>query len=148
SWIVILGASVFVAVSGLWPETQTGILVILAIGGFMVLLIHDVVPPGVLGTSKFVLEGCLAITLVTLIVIMTGQELSPFFFAYPLIVAGAALVASPPVTIVLVSLASVDYVIAVAFDRSLDLPARLFPNVGVNIVAMILLAFVASYIAR
>jgi diguanylate cyclase (GGDEF)-like protein len=147
-WTVILGASAFVAVSGLWPATQTGILVVLALGGFMVLLVHDIIPPSSLGTDKFVLEGCLAITLVTLIIIMTGQEVSPFFFAYPLIVAGAALVVSPAVTAVLAALASIDYVIAVAFDRTVELSPRLIPNVAINIIAMLLLAFIASYIAR
>ena len=43
----------------------------------MVLLVHDIVPQGVLASDKYVLEGCLALTLVTLIVIMTGQETSP-----------------------------------------------------------------------
>jgi diguanylate cyclase (GGDEF)-like protein len=150
SWIVILGASAFVAISGLWPDTQAAILVVLAVGGFLVLLIHDVLPPGTLGTDKFVLEGCLAITLVTIIVVLTGQELSPFFFAYPLIVAGAALVVSPTVTVVLATLASIDYVIAVGFDRPVGvvLEPRLIANVGVNIIAMMLLAFIAAYIAR
>jgi diguanylate cyclase (GGDEF)-like protein len=148
SWTVILGASAFVAVSGLWPATQAGILVVLAIGGFMVLVVHDIAPTSTLGTSKFILEGCVAITLVTLIVIMTGQEISPFFFAYPLIVAGAALVVSPTVTLILAALASTDYVIAVAFDRSFVPDPRLLTNVGINIIAMLLLAFVASYVAR
>ena len=148
SWIVILGASSFVAASSLWPNTQAGILVVLALGGFMVLLVHDIMPPGSLGTDKFVLEGCVAITLVTLIVIMTGQEFSPFFFAYPLIVGGAALVVAPTVTLILAALASVDYVIAITFDRSITIDPHLLANVGVNIVAMLLLAFIASYIAR
>ena len=148
SWVVILGASAFVAVTGLWESTQAGILVVLALGGFMVLLVHDVMPAGALGTDKFVLEGCVAITLVTLIVIMTGQEISPFFFAYPLIVAGAALVVTPQVTLVLAALASVDYVIAVTINRPFELDERLLANVAVNIVAMMLLAFIASYIAR
>lgn len=150
SWLVILGASAFVAVSQLWTQTQAGILVVLALGGFIVLLVHDILPPGALGTDRYVLEGCVAITLVTLIVIMTGQEFSPFFFAYPLIVAGAALVVAPVVTVVLAALASVDYVIAVTFDRTDPSPIdpHLLANVGVNIVAMMLLAFIASYIAR
>jgi diguanylate cyclase (GGDEF)-like protein len=151
AWIVILGASAFVAVTRLWEPTQAGILVILALGGFMVLLVHDIMPPGSLGTNKFVLEGCVAITLVTLIVIMTGQEFSPFFFAYPLIVAGAALVVTPAVTGVLAALASIDYVVAISFDRPPGVSfvdPHLLANVGVNIVAMMLLAFIASYIAR
>jgi diguanylate cyclase (GGDEF)-like protein len=151
AWVVILGASAFVAVTRLWEPTQAGILVILALGGFMVLLVHDIMPTGSLGTNRFVLEGCVAITLVTLIVIMTGQEFSPFFFAYPLIVAGAALVVTPAVTGVLAALASIDYVVAISFDRPPGVAVvdpHLLANVGVNIVAMMLLAFIASYIAR
>jgi diguanylate cyclase (GGDEF)-like protein len=151
SWIVILSASAFVAVvaPALWPGTGPGILVVLALGGFMVLLVHDIVPTGSLGTDKFVLEGCVAVTLVTLVVIMTGREFSPFFFAYPLIVAGAALVVPPLTTVIMATLASVDYVIAVAVDRNDQIiDPHLLANVGVNIVAMMLLAFIASYIAR
>jgi diguanylate cyclase (GGDEF)-like protein len=150
SWAVILGASAFVAVTGLWPSTQAGILVVLAAGGFMVLLVHDIVPQGVLASDKYVLEGCLALTLVTLIVIMTGQETSPFWLAYPLIVAGAALVVRPVVTLVLTALASLDYVVAVTLDRpeGTALSPTSEATVAVNIVAMILLAFIASYIAR
>src|SRR4029078_1454963 len=116
----------------------------------MVLLVHDIVPPGVLASDKYVLEGCLALTLVTLIVIMTGQETRPFWRGYPLIVAGAALVVRPAVTLVLTALASLDYVVAVTLDR--PEVAALSPmseaTVAVNIAAMILLAFIASYIAR
>ena len=65
AWLVILGASVVVAVSGLWRDTQAGILVVLARPGFMVLLVHDIMPAAILGRDKFVLEGMLAITLVT-----------------------------------------------------------------------------------
>jgi diguanylate cyclase (GGDEF)-like protein len=149
SWFVILGAAAFVAISQLWIPTETGILVVLALGGCMVVLVHDIMLPGRLGSQKFVLEACVGITLVTLIVIMTGQELSPFFFAYPLIVAGSALVVTPRVTIILAALATIDYLIGI-FDRPAGaaIEPRLLANVAVNIVAMMLLAFVASYIAQ
>ena len=149
SWIVILGTSVYVAVSGLYQETQTAILVVLAIAGFIVLVVHDILPSGALGANKFVLEACLAITLVTLLIILTGQESSPFFFAYPLIVAGAALVVPPSVTVVMAGLASVDYVIGVAVDRNgVPLTGTGLATVAINIAAMLLLSFVASYVAR
>ena len=118
SWIVILGTSAFVAVSGMYRETQNSILVVLAIAGFIVLVVHDILPSGAIGANKFVLEGCLAITLVTLLIILTGHEASPFFFLYVLIVAGAALVVMPSVTVVMAGLASVDYVIGVVVDRN------------------------------
>jgi len=148
SFMVILGASAFVGASRFWPDTQAGILVVLALGGFMVLLVHEVMPQRALGTAKFVLEGCLAITLVTLVVIMTGQELSPFFLIYPLIVAGAALVVSPRTTAVLGGLASIEYVIGISVDRAVPLSDRVAANIGANIVAMLLLASISSYIAR
>jgi diguanylate cyclase (GGDEF)-like protein len=114
----------------------------------MVLLVHDIMPAGALGTDKYVLEGCLALTLVTLIVIMTGQEFSPFFFAYPVIVGGAALVVAPLVTVILAALAMFDYVIAVMAERTNPIDPHLLAMVGVNIIAIMLLAFIASYIAR
>ena len=84
-----------VAVTGLWPETQLAIFALLAFAGVFVLVVHDLLPPRSLGTAKFVVEGSVAITFATLLVLLTGAENSPFFFTFPLIVGGAALVVSP-----------------------------------------------------
>ena len=65
-----------------------------------------------LGTAKFVVEGSVAITFATLLVLLTGGE-SPFFFTFPLIVGGAALVVSPRVTFALAAIASLGYIFAV-----------------------------------
>ena len=149
SWAFILGTASFVAISNLWVATQAGILVVLAVAGLVVLLVHDILPATNIGRDRFVLEGSIGITLITLLVIMTGKELSPFFFAYPLVVAGAALVVSVPVTLTLAALASVDYVIAVTIDRQgIPLTPSGSALVATNIVSMLLLTFVASYIAR
>jgi diguanylate cyclase (GGDEF)-like protein len=149
AWLFILGASAVVGVTGLWRDTQPGILVVLALAGLMVLLVHDILPPGVLGRDKFVVEGTVAITLVTVLIILTGQESSPFFFAYPLIVAGAALAVAPWVTLVMAGLASIDYVIAITFDRNnVPISGQAMALVGLNIVSMLMLAYVASFIAR
>jgi len=149
SWVFILGASIVVAGTGLWRETQAVILVVLAVAGFMVLVVHDVLPESALGRGKFVIEGTVAITLVTLLIILTGQEGSPFFFAYPLLVAGSALVVAPRVTLVLAALASMDYVIAIATDRhNVPVSGQAMVLVALNIVSMLMLAYVASYIAR
>jgi diguanylate cyclase (GGDEF)-like protein len=149
SWILIVGTAAFVGLTGLWEGTEGPILLVLAIAAFMVLVVHDILPPTTIGRDRFVIEGVLGLTLATFLVIMTGKELSPFFFLYPLIVAGAALVVSIPVTSVLAALAAMDYVIAVTIDRSnVPLTPPGLALAAVNIVAMLMLAFVASYIAR
>ena len=81
--------------TGLWPETQPAILVLLALAGLFVLVVHDLLPADALGPAKFVVEGSVAITVATLLVALTGGVQSPFFFTFPLIVGGAALVVSP-----------------------------------------------------
>ena len=84
SWIFLLATTTIVAVSGLWPENQALILVILALAGLFVLVVHDLLPAYALGPAKFVVEGSVAITVATLLVALTGGVESPFFFVFPL----------------------------------------------------------------
>jgi diguanylate cyclase (GGDEF)-like protein len=114
-----------------------------------VLTIHDLLAPGYLGAARFIVEGPLAITLVALLVAFTGREWSPFFFAFPLIVAGAALVVEGPVTLLLAIGAGIGYLAAV-FIRPPDDPlsATAVAGVALNLSALLLLAFVASVVAR
>ena len=60
------------------------------------LVVHDLLPSDALGSAKYVLEGSVAVTFATLLVPLTGGVDSPFFFSFPLIVGGAALVVPPP----------------------------------------------------
>ena len=69
------------------------------------MVVHDLLPPDTLGPAKFVVEGSVAITVATLLVALTGGDTSPFFFAFPLIVGGAALVVSPAITVALAAAA-------------------------------------------
>ena len=46
AWVFILATSTIVAVTGLWPETQAAIFVLLALAGLFVLVVHDLLPPG------------------------------------------------------------------------------------------------------
>jgi diguanylate cyclase (GGDEF)-like protein len=144
----ILATSTIVAVTGLWRDTQPAIFALLAAAGLFVLVVHDLLPAGALGTAKFVLEGSVAVTFATLLVVLTGREASPFFFTFPLIVGGAALVVSPRVTFGLASAASVAYIIAIAPPGAGGLPPQTVAIVGINITALILLAYVAMVIAR
>jgi diguanylate cyclase (GGDEF)-like protein len=149
SFLFILTAATVVVATGLWPERELAILIVLAIAGLSVLTIHDLLSPGFLGAARFIVEGPLAITLVALLVAFTGREWSPFFFAFPLIVAGAALVVDGPVTLLLAIGAGIGYLAAV-FIRPPDDPllATAVAAIALNLAALLLLAFVASVVAR
>jgi diguanylate cyclase (GGDEF)-like protein len=148
SWVFILATSTIVAVTGLWSESHPAIFALLAAAGVFVLVVHDLLPAGALGTAKFVLEGSVAITFATLLVVLTGRDESPFFFTFPLIVGGAALVVSPRVTLALASAACLAYIVAIAPPGSAGIPPQTVAIVGINITALVLLAYVAMVIAR
>jgi diguanylate cyclase (GGDEF)-like protein len=148
SWVFILATSTIIAVTGLWRDTQPAIFALLAAAGLFVLIVHDLLPAGALGTAKFILEGSVAVTFATLLVVLTGREASPFFFTFPLMVGGAALVVSPRVTFGLAAAGSIAYIIAIAPPGSGGLPPMTVAIVGINITALILLAYVAMVIAR
>ncbi|HEX8940706.1 MAG TPA: GGDEF domain-containing protein [Candidatus Limnocylindrales bacterium] len=149
SWAFILSTSVIVAVTGLWPTTGPEIYVTLALGGIFVLVVHDLLPPAALGPARFIVEGSAAIVFVTVLVILTGQADSPFFFVYPLIVGGAALVVPPLVTLVLAVAAGIGYLVAVLADpRALPPSGHTVATIGVNLTALCLLAYAGMVISR
>jgi diguanylate cyclase (GGDEF)-like protein len=148
-WAWILSTGILVFTSGLWTDRQGAILAILGIAGLFVLVAHDLLPAGVPGRAKYLVEGGVSIVFVTLIVLLTGGAPSPFFFAFALIVVGAALVVPPAATVALAVLAAASYVVAIAVDLApggLDVAS--IAIVGVNLVSLILLAFVAMVVAR
>jgi len=150
SWIFLLATTTIVGVTGLWPQNQATILALLALAGLFVLVIHDLLPANTLGPAKFVVEGSVAITVATMLVALTGGVESPFFFVYPLIVGGAALVVTPAITLGLAATAALGYLLAVLVGTTaavVTLP-KTTATVGINLTAMILLAYVAMVIAR
>jgi diguanylate cyclase (GGDEF)-like protein len=147
SWVFILATFMIVAVTGLWPDSQLAIFALLAFAGVFVLVVHDLLPPRSLGTAKFIVEGSVAITFATLLVLLTGAENSPFSFTFPLIVGGAALVVSPRITFALAAIASLGYIFATAIPPGPVEPVTV-AKVGINLTALVLLAYVATVIAR
>jgi hypothetical protein len=51
AWSFLLAVTVMVAVTGLWPETQTTIFALLALAGLFVLVVHDLLPSDALGPA-------------------------------------------------------------------------------------------------
>jgi diguanylate cyclase (GGDEF)-like protein len=150
SWVFLLAATTIVGVTGLWPQSQTAIFILLALAGAFVLVIHDLLPTTALGPAKFVVEGSVAITVATMLVALTGGAQSPFFFVYPLIVGGAALVVSPGITLGLALTAVLGYLLAVILGSTAAVIANPITTatVGINLTALILLAYIAMVIAR
>jgi diguanylate cyclase (GGDEF)-like protein len=149
AWVFLLSTTAIVAATGLWSDTQPAILILLAFAGAFVLVVHDLLPSDVLGPAKFVVEGSVAITVATLLVALTGGVASPFFFVFPLIVGGAALVVTASITVVLAGGASLGYGLAVlAGSAAGSIGPATAATVGVNLTALILLAYAAMVIAR
>jgi diguanylate cyclase (GGDEF)-like protein len=149
SWVFLLATLVIVVATGLWPATQPAILVLLALTGLFVLVVHDLLPTSALGPAKFVVEGSVAVTVATLLVALTGGVESPFFFVFPLIVGGAALVVSPGITVVLAGTATGGYLLAVLLGSpAAAAVSATVAFVGINLTAMILLAYAAMVVAR
>ena len=149
AWFFLLSTGTIVAATGLWAHNQPAIFILLALGGLFVVIVHDLLPTDILGPAKFVVEGSVAITLATLLVALTGGVSSPFFFAFPLIVAGGALVVAPLITVGLAAAATLGYGLAVVTGTASDTRITgAAATVGVNLTALILLAYVAMVIAR
>jgi diguanylate cyclase (GGDEF)-like protein len=148
SWVFILSTSTILAITGLWRDMQPAIFVLLALAGLFVLVVHDLLPATTLGPAKFVVEGSVAITFATLLIVFTGREESPFFFVFPLIVGGAALVVSARVTFVLAGAASIAYLVALTAGPGIQIERATVATAGINLTALILLAYVAMVIAR
>ena len=149
SWAYLLSTAIVVYATGLWPEAEEPLLLVLAIGGVFIIVAHDLLPAAGLGPGRFVVEGAVAITLVSVVVALTGGATSPFFYAYPLVVVGAALVVRPPVTIGLAAVAIVGYLVAAVVAAGREPPSDgAVALVAVNLTALVLLAFVAMVVAR
>lgn len=149
SWAYLLSTAVIVYATGLWPDAEEPLLLVLAIGGVFILLAHDVLPSTRLGSARFAIEGAVAITLISLVVALTGGAISPFFYAYALVVAGAALVVRPATTAILAAVAIAGYLVAVAVAADgLVLAEDQLAIVAVNLTALLLLAYVATIVAR
>ena len=149
SWAYLLTTAIVVYATGLWPDAEQPLLLVLAIGGVFILVAHDVLPVTMVGPARFVAEGAVAVTIVSVVVALTGGAASPFFYAYPLVVAGVALVVRPVVTIVLGGVAIGGY-LAATFSAAGGRPFDdgLAAVVAVNLTALLLLAYVAMVVAR
>lgn len=150
AWSFILAVLLIVVVSQLWAPVQPQILVTLILAGTFVLVLHELMPTGGLRRLRFVIEGSAAIVFLTMLVMLTGNSSSPFFFLFPLLVGGAALSASPTVTLILTLETAVAYGVA-GFAGPLnsgDDARQTLARVGINLTALVLLSYAGMVISR
>ena len=149
AWSFILVVLLIVAASQLWQPVQPQIFATLVLAGIFVLVVHELLPATRVGTARMVLEGSAAIVFLTMLVILTGHALSPFFFLYPLLIGGAALIGPPRVTLVLSLETAVAYAIA-ALSGPIDSKDinDAVARVAINLTALLLLAYSGMVVSR
>lgn len=147
-WAFIVVALIVVVGGGFWVERQAAIVVLLALAGLVLLVGHDLLPAGSLGGLRYVVEASLVLTLAGLLVLFTGQATSPFFYVFPLVVGGSALVVPPRTTTVFTVLAGATYLAASLAPIGGPEPDGLgLATVTVNLTALGLVAYVATIVA-
>lgn len=147
SWAFLMAIAVFAAASGVFNTELSGIVVLIAVTGLVMLLIQDVLPRTVLRRFKGALQVVLALAFATGLVALTGGLGSPFTFTYPLIVGAGALLVAPRIALALAVLATVSYLAAGLYvdpnptTQSLVLMA-------VNLTGLYLLAYIGTAVGR
>jgi diguanylate cyclase (GGDEF)-like protein len=147
SWTFLLVATLIVAGSGMWAARLPEIVILVAITGGFVVLIHDILPAGTPRALRAVLQAVVAVAFASMLVVLTGGYDSPFFFAFPLIVGGGALVLGPLAGLALVILAAAGYLAAASSISGMPSSFQIVATT-VNLTGLFLLAYIASVVAR
>lgn len=147
SWTFLLVATVIVAGSGMWTARLPDIVILVAVTGGFVLLIHDILPAWTPRPIRAVLQAVVAVGFASILVVFTGGYDSPFFFAFPLIVGGGALVLGPLAGLALVILAAAGYLAAASSISGMPSAFQVVATT-VNLTGLFLLAYIASVVAR
>jgi diguanylate cyclase (GGDEF)-like protein len=147
SWTFLLVSAGIVGLSGMWGARLPQILTLVAVAGVFVLVIHDVLPRGALRPIKAIVQAAVAVTFAALLVFLTGGYQSPFFFTFPLVVGGAALVVAPAAAFVLALVAAAGYLAAAGLSSGAPASFQIVAT-AVNLTGMFLLTYIASAVGR
>ncbi len=149
AFLFLAAVAVVVALTRAWPENEPAIFTLLAAGMLLVVLFMDMVPPAALGRWRRPAEGIGAIVFLGLLMVLTGGAGSPFLVGFFLVVAGTALSTEgrAPIAVALVGAITIASIgLLDAIDGALEPEALAW--VGINAVALILLADIATAAAR
>src|SRR4051794_35046706 len=147
TWVFLFAVTTIVAVTDLWGDRQVPILILLAIAGAYTFVLHELVPPRVPDRVLLIAEGALSILFVAALIALTGGAASPFFFALPLVVVGAAIVVEPAIALAFTAGAAVGYLFAV-LATSPQIDDNWLVTLVINLTPLGLIAYVGMAIGR
>ena len=147
SWAFLMAIAVFAAASGVFTGGLSGIVILIAVTGLVMLILQDILPRTALRAFKGPLQVVLALGFATGMVVLTGGLDSPFTFTYPLIVGAGALLVAPRVAFALAVLATAAYLAAGLFV-SPNPSTQSLVLLAVNLTGMYLLAYIGTSVGR
>ena len=149
AWSSILMALLIVLMSRLWQPVEPQILATLVVAGVFVLLAQELMPRERFRFVRVVIEGTATIVFLTVIVLLTGFSTSPFFYGYPMLVGGVALIAGPRITLILTVESVVAYAIAALAGPMDAADSRdTLARIGINVTALVLLAYAGTVMSQ
>jgi diguanylate cyclase (GGDEF)-like protein len=152
SWVFLFAAASIVVVTGLWADHQAAILLVLATAAALTVVLHWATEGRIPEAWQLAVGGGVRLAFAALLIALTGGASSPFFFALPLLVVGAAVVVRPTVTLALTGAAGAVYVAAIAAANSLDgvtsMSQLALATAGVNLTSLCLVGYVGMAIGR
>jgi diguanylate cyclase (GGDEF)-like protein len=148
SLVFLASVGAATAISGAWPENAIVIYLLVAIGTIVVVLVEDLWPGGSHGPGRYWAIAIAAICFVAILTTLTGGLSSPFTLGYFLVVAASALSTAGAGPLVLALLAGAMYTgVGLAVGSSLP-TNQLIALIGVNLVGLGLVAFVATVVGH
>jgi diguanylate cyclase (GGDEF)-like protein len=147
SLMFILAAMVEVQLTATGPVTA--VMVFLATGAIAIVLSQEILPVGRLGRWRLPIEAGAAILFVTVLLVLTGGNTSPFFFGYILLVGAASLWASGLGALLLAVATSLAYLIGVLVPlNSAPSTSADLGRIAFNLIALALVAYVCAVVGR
>lgn len=149
AWSFILIVLLIVSETDQWRDHALAIYALLIIAGGLVIVGHEVMPTSRPSTTRIVIETTITLAFITALVALTGDASSPFFFLFPLLVAGVALITQPLVAVTLTLEAAAAFSLAaLAGPTSGQAGQDALVRVAIDLAAMALLTYSGMVIAR
>ena len=147
SLVFIVAAMVVVQITATGPVTL--VIAFLALGAIAIVLSQELLPAGSLGRWRLTAEAGAAVLFLTVLLVLTGGNTSPFFFGYILLLGAASLWASAPGALILALATSVAYLIGVLIPvNSLPITLADVGRIAFNLMALTLVAYVSAVVGR
>lgn len=147
SLVFIVAAMVVVVLTGTGPVTP--VVVFLALGAIVIILFQEILPVGSLGRWRQPIEAAGAIVFLTVLLVLTGGQNSPFFFGYLLLLGAGSVWASGLGAAILAIGTSMAYLIGVLIPfNSVPSGAADLSRIAFNLIALALVAYVSAVVGR